>query len=1389
MGKIRPPEAAVWAAPGAVPADSTLEADRRRFFNVLETLPAYLILLAPNYTVPFENKFFRERFGESLGRRCYEYLFRRDEPCENCETYKVLKTNAPHHWEWMGPDGRIYDIHDFPFTDSDGSPLIMEMGVDITERKQTERTLAAANAELEGRVGQRTADLAASEQRWATTLASIGDAVIAADTEGRITFINPTAEALTGWTFREAAGRPARDVFRIINENTRRPSDDPIAKVLASGAITGLANYTLLVRRDGTEIAVDDSGAPIQGPDGKTAGAVLVFRDITQRRTSEKLIQDLARFPDENPNPVLRIDREGTVLYANRASRVLENSRLATVGGKIPPDWFALAEQAFAAQEKVAADIAVDGKTLLLTIAPIAEEGYANLYTIDITERRRKETELARLNRTLKAISESNQAMMRARDESGFMSEACRIIVENSGHAMMWIGMAEQDEGKTVRTAAHFGFEDGYLETLRLTWEDSERGRGPTGTAIRTGKITQCRNMQTDPAFMPWRAEALKRGYASSIALPLLAEEQPFGAVTIYSREPDPFSDEEVALLAGLAGDLSYGIQAIRTRVMRDNLLTQVEEQRWVAQQLADEQGAVFASLAEAVLVYDSGGRIRRANAAALQLLGFNPAHLSTAEIAARLSTRTADGRRLDPALSPTARALAGTPVSDERYRISGAGGRELTVMSSASPLFEGGRISGAVTVLHDVTEEDRLVSETQRRAAELDAIINSIADGIMIHDPQGNLLRMNPTAERMMGYTAEDKSLPFREWVTRVIRVELPDGSPIADPQDMPISHALRGETVQGKVLGLRQLRTGKIFWVSVNAEPLRTADGAIFRIVSTLIDITDRMEREVELETQVKARTRELEEAGAYTRSLIEATIDPMVTITPEGKIGDVNAATEAVTGCSRAELIGKDFSDYFTDGDKARAGYRRVFDEGKVSDYELEIRRRDGRITPVLYNASVYTDESGAVKGVIAAARDITRRRQGEVKIRESIRRIETVAEISHLLAEAGPNYAPVLPMVAERAASLADGTCRIHLPGEKGELALAAQYGNAPADQPENLVDGVFQAREILFLPADGSVETKPAGAAVGMILPLLFQDTVLGTLTVTRTAPGLVFESDEITSIRTVADRIALAITNSHLYTDLKNALAEEQKARQQLVRAEKLAAMGRLLGSVAHELNNPLQTIKNCLYLVQQEAPSSSSIQNFIGMASSETERLVHLVAELRELYRPRPDHTPSLCDLVDILHEVRSLMEQPMYEGKVRWEQAAGAKGCIVRGEKERIQQVFINLATNAIEAMQPEGGTLAVDLIQSADGREAGVVFRDTGPGIPPELIPNLFEPFVTTKSSGLGLGLSICYEIAQKHGGRLSVENSADGGAVFTFWIPLPKGEKTEKQPPGK
>jgi len=138
---------------------SGLQDEKQRFREVLDALPAYVILLTPDHHVPFENRFFRERFGEANGRRCFEFLFGRNEPCEICETFKVLDGMKRHEWEWTGPDGRNYYIFDFPFRDADGSTLILEMGLDITEKKRTDLELETYRHRLEDMVKLRTAQL------------------------------------------------------------------------------------------------------------------------------------------------------------------------------------------------------------------------------------------------------------------------------------------------------------------------------------------------------------------------------------------------------------------------------------------------------------------------------------------------------------------------------------------------------------------------------------------------------------------------------------------------------------------------------------------------------------------------------------------------------------------------------------------------------------------------------------------------------------------------------------------------------------------------------------------------------------------------------------------------------------------------------------------------------------------------------------------------------------------------------------------------------------------------------------------------------------------------------------------------------------------------------
>jgi PAS domain S-box-containing protein len=184
-----------------------------------------------------------------------------------------------------------------------------------------------------------------------------------------------------------------------------------------------------------------------------------------------------------------------------------------------------------------------------------------------LAKQRRVEKELCRVNRALKTLSECNKAMVRAAEEAELLQDVSRIIVEVGGYQMAWVGFAGQDETKCVHPASQAGCGQEYLESVNITWADTERGRGPTGTAIRTSQPCVVRNILTDPNFTPWREEASKRGYASVIGLPLNVNTKPFGALTIYAKEPDAFDEDEVKLLTDLADDLAYGIMALRTQI------------------------------------------------------------------------------------------------------------------------------------------------------------------------------------------------------------------------------------------------------------------------------------------------------------------------------------------------------------------------------------------------------------------------------------------------------------------------------------------------------------------------------------------------------------------------------------------------------------------------------------------------------------------------------------------------------------------------------------------------------------------------------------------------------------------------------------------------------
>jgi C4-dicarboxylate-specific signal transduction histidine kinase len=236
--------------------------------------------------------------------------------------------------------------------------------------------------------------------------------------------------------------------------------------------------------------------------------------------------------------------------------------------------------------------------------------------------------------------------------------------------------------------------------------------------------------------------------------------------------------------------------------------------------------------------------------------------------------------------------------------------------------------------------------------------------------------------------------------------------------------------------------------------------------------------------------------------------------------------------------------------------------------------------------------------------------------------------------------------------------------------------------------------------------------------------------------------------------------------------ELEASLAKEKALRNQLIQSEKYTALARLIASVAHEIQNPLQTVKNSLYLLEGEVQTAEA-RGILEMASAESSRMSTLVQQLSETYRPT-DFKVVDFELYELLGKVQRLLDPRFRQDHVEW-RLLNEPGVIrMHGVPDRIQQVFMNICLNAADAMGENGGQLNVCVTRA--GQRVCITFQDSGPGIEPEVVERIFEPFFTTKEKGSGLGLAISYEIIKEHGGEIRVESKLGQGATFKVYLPL-------------
>lgn len=350
----------------------------------------------------------------------------------------------------------------------------------------------------------------------------------------------------------------------------------------------------------------------------------------------------------------------------------------------------------------------------------------------------------------------------------------------------------------------------------------------------------------------------------------------------------------------------------------------------------------------------------------------------------------------------------------------------------------------------------------------------------------------------------------------------------------------------------------------------------------------------------------------------------------------------------------------------------------------------------------------------------------------------------------------------------------------------QVSVIAQRGNILSAEQSN-----FAGQLICRVNADGDpvvinatgpgepdaqalLSTLGLGAAI--LIPVA-RPGVHSVFFAARNASGVArpFRGADLEMFFVLARQAVVAMDNARLYADLREYVRRVEDSQQALLRAEKMAAAGRLTASIAHEVNNPLQSVQNCLHLAGREDLSPEKRKEYFELARNELERLMKTMQRMLDFYRPGAVKVEQV-DVLDLLKHVLNLTSQQLGQRQIRITTDLPESLPSIYAVSSQIQQIFINLILNSFDAM-PAGGELKISARELDQGVE--MVFQDSGPGIPEDRRNNIFEPFFSTKEGGTGLGLTVSYNIVTAHGGTLDLANQNGSGACFRLFLPM--GEK--------
>jgi PAS domain S-box-containing protein len=703
----------------------------------------------------------------------------------------------------------------------------------------------------------------------------------------------------------------------------------------------------------------------------------------------------------------------------------------------------------------------------------------------------------------------------------------------------------------------------------------------------------------------------------------------------------------------------------------------------------------------------------------------------------------------------------------------------------------EAGHVLGLVHSLLDVTQEVLARQRIEHLAAQDQAILHGIHDGLIMFDLAGNVLDMNPAALRMHGFEGVEQARRHLRDYPALFEVFDLEGDPLP-VEGWPLARVLRGESFSGQELYVRRRDTGRAWYGSYGGLRVQDQAGKDILGLLTLRDISERVAAEAE-----RARARQALGRYAERLSVLRQADQAILASSSAQEIADVTLPfVRRLVPCQRVSVTLFDFE----------AGQARVLAVQPEDDSGLGAGRHlplggawpfetlaQGRIHVVedLHAVPPASAKQAALAQSLASYVNVPLIAAGGLigslnlgwaeVVSPSPEQIDIAREVADELAigiqqanlhQQVTRYADELEeLVAARTAALRTSEARFRVMFE------AAGLGVALDDLEGHILESNPALQEILGYTAEElrgrayAEFTHPEDVTAERGL---FGELVAGERERYRIAKrylrndgDLVWANLTVSLVRGDAGepRFAIAMVED---------ISEQRRIQEALVRSEKLAVAGRLAASLAHEINNPLQSVLGCLGLAREGLEEGEGVERYLEVANEELGRMARIVAQLRDMARPLGTGERQPADVNALVEHLLTLNRERCRSHGVEliWQPQDDLPE--LHMVPDRIQQVFLNMLLNALDAM-PDGGRLEIVARPTREPDGVQVSFRDSGLGIAPESLSHIFEPFYSTRSDGMGLGLFVSHNVVQDHGGHIQVDSQLGEGTTFTIWLP--------------